>query len=320
MKNQRTPLFLALIAILAAATARAENWPERPVRVIVPLAPGGSVDIVARSVASRLAVEFGQQFVVDNRTGAGGTIGAAIVARAAPDGYAIMVMSSGYSASAALYKLPYDSIKDIAPIAIIAAGPMFLTLHPSVKAHGLKEFIELARAKPVALNYGSGGTGSSTHLATELFQQMAKTDMTHIPYKGIGAAIADLLGGQIQVYIAPGPAVFPHVATERLRIIAVTGEQRSPTQPDLPAIGELIPGYSATFWYGMGAPAGTPKEIVSRLNQALGRILRQASVQERLRADGLEPAHSTPEALARLIARDIAMWSKVVKVGKIKVD
>jgi tripartite-type tricarboxylate transporter receptor subunit TctC len=320
MRIRRASPFVGFVAALAVTPAQAENWPERPVRVVVPLAPGGSVDIVARSVASRLAVEFGQQFVVDNRTGAGGTIGAAIVARAAPDGYTLIVMSSGYAASAALYKLPYDSIKDIAPIAMIAAGPMFLTLHPSVKATRLKEFIELARTKPVSLNYGSGGTGSSTHLATELFQQMAKTDMTHIPYKGIGAAIADLLGGQIQVYFAPGPAVFPHVATEKLRIIAVTSEQRSPAQPDLPAIGELVPGYSATFWYGMGAPTGTPQEIVARLNQALAGILRQPSVQERLRADGLEPAHSTPEAFARLIARDIAMWSKVVKVGKIKVD
>ena len=180
--------------------------------MIVPLAPGGSVDIVARMVAARLSEEFGQQFVVDNRTGAGGTIGAAIVARAAPDGYTVIVVSSGFPASAALYRLPYDSIKDIAPIAMIAAGPLFLTVHPSVKAANLKEFIELARAKPGSLNYGSGGIGSSTHLATELFRQMTKTDITHIPYKGIGAAIADLLSGQIQLYFAPGPAVFPHIA------------------------------------------------------------------------------------------------------------
>ena len=320
MRRRCALVRVAFVAALAAVPAQAEKWPERPVRMVVPLAPGGSVDIVARMVAARLAVEFGQQFVVDNRTGAGGTIGAAIVARAAPDGYTVIVMSSGYSASAALYKLPYDSIRDIAPIAMIAAGPMLLAVHPSVKATRLKEFIELARAKPGSLNYGSGGTGSSTHLATELFQQMARTNMTHIPYKGIGAAITDLLSGQIQVYFAPGPAVFPHVATDRLRIIAVTGEQRAPALQDLPAIGELVPGYSATFWYGMGAPTGTPKEIVSRLNQALARILKQANVQERLRADGLEPAHSTPEALARLIARDIAMWSKVVKVGNIKVD
>ncbi len=288
--------------------------------MVVPLAPGGSVDIVARMVAARLAEEFGQQFVVDNRTGAGGTIGAAIVARAAPDGYTVMVVSSGFPASAALYKLPYDSIKDITPIAMIAAGPLFLTVHPSVKAANLKEFIGLAREKPGSLNYGSGGIGSSTHLATELFRQMSKTDITHIPYKGIGAAIADLLSGQIQLYFAPGPAVFPHIAVDRLRVIAVTSEQRSPARPDLPAISELVPGYSATFWYGMGVPAGTPMQIVSRLNQALARILKQPSVQERLRTDGLEPAHSTPEEFARLIARDIAMWSKVVKAGNIKVD
>ncbi len=212
MRRRCALLFIAFIAALAAAPAQAENWPEKPVRVIVPLAPGGSVDIVARMVAARLYEEFGQQFVVDNRTGAGGTIGAAIVARAAPDGYTVIVVSSGFPASAALYRLPYDSIKDIAPIAMIAAGPLFLTVHPSVKAANLKEFIELARAKPGSLNYGSGGIGSSTHLATELFRQMTKTDITHIPYKGIGAAIADLLSGQIQLYFAPGPAVFPHIA------------------------------------------------------------------------------------------------------------
>ncbi len=288
--------------------------------MIVPLAPGGSVDIIARMVAARLSDEFGQQFVVDNRPGAGTTVGAAIAARANPDGYTIIMMSPAFASSAALYKLPYDPIKGITPIVMIAAGPMFLTIHPSVKATNLKEFIELARAKPGALNYGSGGTGSSTHLATELFRQMTKTDIVHVPYKGIGAAIADLLGGQIQFYIAPGAAVFPHIKAGRLRVIAVTGEQRSLAMPDLPAIGELVPGYSATFWYGLGAPAGTPNEIVSSLNQALARILKQPDVQERLHAYDLKPAHSTPEEFARAIARDIAVWSKVVKAGNIKVD
>ncbi len=320
MKRRRVLLVLALAAAVATAHAQTGKWPEKPVRMIVPLAPGGSVDIIARMVAARLSDEFGQQFVVDNRPGAGTTIGAAIAARANPDGYTIIMMSPAFASSAALYKLPYDPIKGIAPIVMIAAGPMFVTMHPSVKAANLKEFIELARAKPGTLNYGSAGIGSSTHLATELFRQMTETDMVHVPYKGIGAAIADLLGGQIQFYIAPGAAVFPHIKADRLRVIAVTAEQRWPAMPDLPAIGELVSGYSATFWYGLGAPAGTPRQIVSSLNQALARVLKQPDVQKRLRGYALEPAHSTPEGFAQVIAQDIATWSKVVKAGNIKIE
>ncbi len=320
MKRRHVLLLLALAAAVPLAHAQAGKWPERPVRMIVPLAPGGSVDIIARLVATRLTGEFGQQFIVDNRPGAGTTIGVAIAARANPDGYTIIMLSPAFASSAALYKVPYDPIKGIAPIVMIAAGPMFLTMHPSVRAADLKEFIELARAKPGTLNYGSAGTGSATHLATELFRQMTKTDLVHVPYKGIGAAIADLLGGQIQFYIAPAAAVFPHVKAGRLRIIAVTGEQRSPAMPDLPAIGELVPGYSATFWYGLGAPAGMPRAVISSLNQALARILKQPEVQERLRGYDLDPAHSTPEGFGRVIARDIAVWSKVVKIGNIQVN
>ena len=322
MKRRHALLLLALTAAVPVVHAQVGKWPEKPVRTIVPSSPGGSVDTIARMVATQLTNEFGQQFVVDNRPGAGLTIGAAIAAHANPDGYTIIMLSPAFASSAALYKhkLPYDPIKDIAPIVMIAAGPMFLTMHPSVKAADLKEFIELTRAKPGTLNYGSAGIGSSTHLATELFRQMTKTDIVHVPYKGIGAAIADLLSGRIQFYIAPAAAVFPHVKAGRLRIIAVTGEQRSPVMPDVPAISEVVPGYSATFWYGLGAPAGTPKQIVSSLNQALARVLQQPDVLRRLRAYSLEPAHSTPEGFERVIARDIKVWSKVVKVANIKVN
>ncbi|MGZ9005553.1 MAG: tripartite tricarboxylate transporter substrate-binding protein, partial [Burkholderiales bacterium] len=272
MKTTFVGLLLALIA--TASTAHAQTkWPERPVRMIVSLAPGGSVDIVGRLIAARFSEQFGQQFVVDNRTGAGGTIGNAIAARATPDGYTLLVISSGFCASAALYKLPYDPIRDFAQIGMMAAGPLYLAVHPSVKAANLKEFIDLVRAKPGALSYGSGGTGSSTHLAVELFRQMTGTDMIHVPYKGIGAAIADLLSGQIQLYLAPGPAVFPHLKTGKLRAIGVSSEKRAQAMPDLPAVSELVPGYSATFIYGLAAPAGTPAAIVSRLNESLARIL-----------------------------------------------
>ncbi len=321
---KRGCVLAAWLAVLAAHAASpfvsAQTYPVKPVRMIVPLAPGGGTDIVARMLAARLAVEFGQQFIVDNRAGAGGAIGAEIAARANPDGYTLITVPASYAANAALYKLPYDPVKGIAPIAMITTGPLILTVHLSVQAANLQEFIALARAKPGALNFGSSGTGSFSHLAAEFFRQLSKTDMVHVPYKSAGPALTDLLGGQIQVFFGSGPSTGAHIRAGRLRGIAVTTGQRSPAMPELPAIGELIPGYSADFWFGMWAPAGTPKEIVSQLNQALARILKQPNVLERLRADGMEPVSSTPEEFARVIARDIALWSKVVKAGNIKVD
>ncbi len=320
MKRRHALLLLALAAALPVAHAQTGTWPEKSVRIVVPVPPGGGTDTVARMLAARLSAEFGQQFIVDNRAGAAGIIGAEIVARAKPDGYTLAVVPTSFAINAALHKLPYDPINGIAPIAMIGAGPLILTVHPSVKAANLKEFIELARAKPGALTFGSSGAGTTMHLVAELFRQMTKTDMLHVPYKGQATAIIDLLGGQIQLVFATTITVIPHIKAGKLRGIAVTSEQRWPAMPDLPAISELLPGYSAGSWYGMWAPAGTPKEIVSRLNQALARFLKQPDVQERLRTDGLEPAHSTPEEFARVIAWEIATWSKVVKAGNIKVD
>jgi len=320
MKRRRAMLLLALAAALPAAHAQTEKWPEKPVRVIVAYAPGGATDIVARIVAARLSKELGQQFVVDNRGGGGGTIGTALAATANPDGYTALVMGTGYAANVALYKLPFDPVKGVAPIGIIATAPLILAINPSVKAATLKEFIELARAKPGALNYGSAGTGSFGHLCAELFRQLTKTEMVHVPYKGDGPAIVDLIAGQVQFLFASGPALIPHFKSGKLRGLAVTTEQRAPALPDLPAISEVVPGYSVRTWFGMWTPAGTPKEIVSRLNQALERILKQPDMQERLRADGLEPAPSTPEEFEREIVRDIEKWSKVVKAGNIKID
>jgi tripartite-type tricarboxylate transporter receptor subunit TctC len=316
----RALLLLAFAATLPAAHAQAGKWPEKSVRMIVPLAPGGGTDIVARMLAARLTAEFGQQFISDNRAGAGGAIGAEIAARANPDGYTVITVPASYAANAALYKLPYDPVKGIAPIAMITTGPLILTVHPSVQATNLKEFIALARAKPGTLNFGSSGSGSFSHLAAEFFRQISKTDMVHVPYKSAGPALIDLLGGQIQIFFGSGPSTGSHIRAGRLRGIAVTTGQRSPAMPDLPAISELLPGYSADFWFGMWAPAGTPQEIISQLDQALARILKQPDVLERLRADGMEPVRSTPEEFARVIARDIAMWSKVVKSGNIKVE
>ncbi len=318
MKRRHALLLLTLPVALPVAQAQTGKWPEKPVRIVVPTVAGTGTDRIARLLAPRLSAEFGQQFIVDNR--ASGMIGAEIVVRANPDGYTLAVASPTFATSAALYKLPYDPTKDIAPISMIATGPLILAVHPSVKATNLKEFIELARAKPGALNFGSPGSGTNMHLAAELFQQMTKTDMVHAPYKGLAPAITDLLGGQIQLHFGGAPSVLPHIKAGRLRGLAVTTEQRSPALPDLPAISELLPGYSAGIWFGMWAPAGTPKEIVSQLNQAIARILKQPDVQEGLRTDGVEPAHSTPEEYARVIARDVATWSKVVKDGNIKAD
>jgi tripartite-type tricarboxylate transporter receptor subunit TctC len=311
---------LSLAAALPAASAPAAQWPDKPVRMIVPLAPGGGTDIMARLFASRLSAEFGQQFIADNRSGAGGMIGQEIAVRANPDGYTLITVAASYAANAALYKLPYDPVKGIAPIGIMVTGPLLVLVHPSVPVTSLKELIAYARAKPGAIAFGSSGNGTFSHLSIELFLQMSGTKMVHVPYKSAGPALVDLLGGQIQMFFGSGPSSAGHVRAGRLRALGVTTAKRSAALPELPAIGELLPGYQSDFWFGMWAPAGTPKDIIARINQALGRILKQPEVLERLRADGQDPVGSTPEEMSRAIARDIATWSKVVKAGNIKLD
>jgi tripartite-type tricarboxylate transporter receptor subunit TctC len=316
----RWSLLSACLAIMPAVNAQPVKWPDKTVRMIVPLAPGGGTDIVARLFAARLSAEFGQQFIVDNRSGAGGMIGAEIAARATPDGYTVITVPASYAANAGLYKLPYDPVKGISPVTMITTGPLILTVHPSVPAHGLEEFISLARAKPGSIAFGSSGTGSFSHLTAELFRQMSKTDMVHVPYKGAGLVLIDLLGGQIQMFFGSGPSTGGHIRAGRLRGLGVTTEKRSAALPDLPAIGEVLPGYASEFWFGMWVPAGTPQAIVSQLNQVLGRILKLPEVEERIRTDGMEAVGSSPAEFARVIARDIAAWSRVVKTGNIKVQ
>jgi len=311
---------LALAAATPGAHAQTAKWPDKAVRVVVPFAPGGSTDIIARVLTARLSQEFGQQFIVDNRAGAGGSIGTDIVVHANPDGYTVIIVATSYATNAALYKLSYDPVKDIAPVGVLHKGPFVLAVNNSVAATNVKDFIELARAKPRALTYGSSGIGGATHLATELFLQMTKTEMIHVPYKGDAPAVADLLGGQIQLIFSSVPALIQHLKSGRLRGLAVTTEQRFTELPDLPAVAETLPGYEHTSWNGMWGPAGMPKEIILQLNQALARILRQPETLERLRADGRQPAHSTPEEFARVISHEIAKWTKVVRVGNIKVQ
>jgi tripartite-type tricarboxylate transporter receptor subunit TctC len=319
MNAIRWCLWLALFAFGLPAFAQTA-WPTKPVRVIVPFPPGGNTDVLARMIGPRLAEEYGQQFVIDNRGGAGGTLGAEIAARANPDGYTIIVIASTYASSAAVYKLPYDAVKDIAPITQLTAGPLVLGVNLSVKATDLKEFIALARAKPGALTYGSSGTGGVPHLATELLRQMTKTEMVHVPYKGDTPALADLLGGHIQFFMSSPLAMVPQIKGGKIRGLAVSTGKRSPVLPDLPSIAEAVPGYDVASWFGIWAPGGTRPEIIGRLNQSIGRILKQPDIQARLRADGVEPAHSTPDEFRRFIGEEVAKWSKVVKAGNIKVE
>ena len=320
MKTTRVLLLLTIVAALPAVQAQTGKWPDKPVRVIVPFPPGGTTDIVARTFAPKLSEEYGQQFIVDNRGGAGGAIGAEIAARANADGYTIIVVTSSYAANAVLYKLPYDPVKGIAPVSMISILPFILAVHPSVKAGNLKEFIELLRAQPGVLNFGSPGTGSTPHLAGELFQQMSKTKLVHVAYKGDGPALTDLLGGQIQTILATELVMGAQIKAGKVRALGITTAKRTPAMPDLPAIGEQVPGYAVDGWAGLWVPAGTPLAIVSRLNQSVARILKLPEVQERLRAGGADAAPSTPEAFARVIAQDIATWSKVVKAGNIKIN
>ena len=320
MPVKKILFLLAMLAELPLAHAQTARWPDKPVRVIVPFAPGGAGDVIARIVSPHLAESFGQPFIVDNRAGAGGSIGAELMVRANPDGYTIMVGASSYSSNAAYYKLSWDPIKGVEPVTLITRGPFLLAVHPAVKAANLKEFIELMRAKSGALTFGSSGTGGVPHLAGELLMQMSKARMVHAPYKGDGPAIVDLLGGHIQVYFG-GPIVLAqHINAGKLRALAVTGEQRMRVMPDLPAVGEVVPGYVVTTWHGMWAPPGTPKAIVSRLNHAVGILLKAPDVQERLTANGLDSGHGTPEAFNQFVTQEIVKYTKVVKDGNIRAE
>jgi tripartite-type tricarboxylate transporter receptor subunit TctC len=313
-------IFWGCVFAWSFAHAQPAKWPDRPVRVIVPFAAGGAGDVIARMVAPKLADEFAQTFIVDNRVGAGGSLGAELLARANPDGYTIMVGASSYASNAAFYKLSWDPINGVAAVSQLTRGPFVLAVHPAVPAANLKEFIDVLRAKPGALTFGSSGAGGVPHLAAELFMQLSKTRMVHAPYKGDGPAIIDLLGGHIQVYWG-GPIVLAqHISSGKLRALAVSGEQRLRVLPDLPAIGEMVPGYAALTWHGVWAPHGTPREIIARLNQSVGRLLKTPDVQTRLAANGLDPSHNTPDEFNRFVAQEIVKYRKVVKDGNLRVE
>jgi tripartite-type tricarboxylate transporter receptor subunit TctC len=256
--------------------------------------------------------------VVDNRPGGGGTIGIETAVRANPDGYTMILVTASYAANAALYKLPYDPVSDVAPIALIGANGLVVALHPSVPITSIKELIAYAKANPGKLNYGSSGTGGAIHLATELFNQMAGTKITHVPYKGVGPALNELLGGQIQLMFGGMPALIPHVKSNRLRGIAVTSAKRSNAVPDIPTVAETVPGYEAVQWTAVLGPKALPKDIVARWNTEINRILQLSDVKERMEGAGTEPDGGSPERFLEVLKRDVAKWQKVVKIANIK--
>jgi len=308
-------LFLALFALGAAA----QEYPARPVRIIVPSPPGGGTDIVARVLAQHFARSFGQQFFVENKPGAGNMIGIEAVARSAPDGYTLLMTASTLALNSVLFKkVPYDPVRDFAPITLTATAPNVLLVHPAVPAQSLAEFIALAKAKPGALSYGTPGIGTSPHLSMELLKSMAGIDLQHVPYKGTAAAVTDVIGGQIAATFANALTAKPQVDAGRVRALAITGPRRIEALPGVPPVAEAgVPGYEAMQWYGLLAPAGTPAAVVARLNGEALKALRSAEMKERLAADGAEPLGGSPAEFAALIRRELDKWTRVARAAGI---
>ena len=304
------------------AQAQAAAYPSKPVKVIVALAAGSGADFVARIVTSKLAEGFGQQFVVENRGGAGGNIGVEAAARSAPDGYTLLTIAAGQAINAALYpKLNYNLEKDFEPIGLMASAPLILVVHPSLPVKSVKELIVFAKARPGKLYYASSGNGSSPHLAAEMFKAQAGVNIVHVPYRGSPQAVTDLIAGEVSlVFLAPS-SVLSHVRSGRLRALAVCSAQRSVTAPGLPTMAEAgLPGFEAGTWTALLAPAGTPPDIVIRLNRELTTIVRAPDVRERLAAQGFDAVSSTPAEIAAYLRSEIAKWAKVVKATGVRVD
>ena len=319
---QISALMAATFVVPAAmAAAPAQGYPDRPVRLIVGFPPGGAADFLARVAAQHLSNAVGQQVVVDNRGGAGGLIATELAARATPDGYTLLFTSIPHVINPHLYrKARYDAIKDFDPVSQFVSVPLMMAASPSLAAKNVKEFIALAKSRPGQLNYGSAGSGSSSHLAMELFKSMAKIDMTHVPYKGTGPLIVDMLGGQIGVTIASAVPLTPQVKAGKLRALGVTGPKRSVAFPDVPAIAETLPGYEVVNWFGVLAPAGTPKAIVSRLSTVLDRALESPELVKMLNSRTAEAVGGSPADFAKTIRSDYAMWGRIVKQSGARVD
>lgn len=318
MKN----FIVAMLFVVFAASvgAQVQDYPAKPVRLISGFAPGGGSDIMARLVAEKLREAWGRPFVVDNRPGAGGTIAMTIASGATPDGYTLLVVSGSALINAVYFsKLRVDVLKVFEPVTQLTSGPYLFVVHPSVKARSIRELIDLAKANPGKLNYGSSGVGSSAHLGGELFKHLTGTDMVHVPFKGSGAMMIDLVGGQIQVGIASAISSMPQVRAGRLRALAVTSEKRSPSMPELPTVAEAgVPGFSIDSWYGIVAPAGTPAGIVSKLSSEIERSLNSPAVVALLAKEGAVPVGSAPAEFRAVMKEEIDKWGKVIKASNIK--
>ena len=313
---------VALCAALAAPTVMAQAYPSKTVTIVVPNPPGGVVDSSARLAADPLIKLLGQAVVVDNRGGASGNIAYQMVARAPKDGYTLLASYSAYHVgNPALFpKLPWDQ-KDLAPVALIAAATNVITVHPSVPAQNLKEFIDYLKQNPGKVNYASQGNGSLSHVGTELFDQTTRTEMTHVPYKGSGAAIQDVLSGQVQVFMTTPPSVMGHVQNNKLRALAVTSKARHPMMPEVPTTAEAgLPGFELEAWVGLFAPAGTPPEVIAKLSENVKKALELPETRKRADTLGIEPRYMGPDALAALVKQDTEYWGKVIKARNIKAD
>jgi tripartite-type tricarboxylate transporter receptor subunit TctC len=309
-------------AALPAAAADAPAYPNKSIRIVVPFPPGGIADVICRVFGQKFTDTWGQPAVVDNRPGAGGNIGADIIAKAPPDGYTIGIGSIGtHAVNPYLFsKMPYDAVKDFAPVALVMEADGLLVTHPSVPAKTVKELIALARAKPGELAYASAGNGTAAHLAGELFKSLAKIDLVHVPYKGNVPAITDLVGGQTSMLFATMPTVLPLVKAGKLRALAVTGAQRNPAAPEYPAMTETLPGFDVTNWIGIYAPAATPADVVAKLNAEIMRIMRLPEVQTRLVNEGAKSRPNTPAEFAAYQKTEMAKWSKLIREAHIAVD
>ncbi|HKA42709.1 MAG TPA: tripartite tricarboxylate transporter substrate binding protein [Burkholderiales bacterium] len=318
-----TLLLAAVIAVvLAPAAACAQEYPGKPVRVVVPFPPGGGTDIVARMVMQKLGERLGANFVIDNRSGAGGTIGTEIVAKSPADGYTLGVVSGSHVINPSLYKkLPYDAARDFAPVTMLVSGPGLLVVHPSLPARTVKELIAVAKARPGQIYYASAGNGTPPHLAAELFKTMTGISMVHVPYKGNTFAFTDLVSGQVSVSFPTIVSGLPLVRSGRLRGLAVTSARRSAVVPDLPTIAEAgVPGYDAASWFGLLAPAGTPASITAKLHQETARIVHLREIRDKFLDQGLDPVGNTPAEFAAFIGAEIKRWSKVVAASGAKID
>ena len=316
-------LSCAVVAVLLQiGAAAAQSYPSRPIRIISIFPAGGGNDILCRAVATKMTDNLKLQVVVENRAGANGIVGTEVAARSAPDGYTIALIPSGHAVNATLYsKLPYDSINDFTPISLVGTSPLIVAVHPSVPAKSIKELVALAKTRPGQLTFGSAGVGSSGHLAGALFESMTGTNIVHIPYKGMGPVVIDLMGGQVSLTFGTSSSVVPHVRSGKLRALATTGAQRSPALPDLPTVAEGgVSGYSANLWYGFVGPARMPAEIVKRLNAEIVAALGAPEVRTRLASLGVDAQPSTADEFGRLLVSDLERWAEVVKRLGVRAD